>query len=188
MKTEKVNKLDAACRQLNTAISLWFHDGDKVSIHTLACSAHQIVHDINCKQGGRDLIYDSLVIKNEYRNEVNKIFKGAYNFFKHANNDAYGTIEFKPSTTEFFMLFTSLGLEILGRKPDEIRGAFNIYYGLHNPQLLTVKGKALWIDGIPEESRLCALSMPKQQFFDIYVQLRKQHLSNLKPNVSGDSS
>ena len=141
MKVERINKLDAACRQLNTAISLWFNDGDTVSIHSLACSAHQIVHDINQQRGNRDLIYDSLKIKDEYRREANRFLKHPYNFFKHADNDAYETVEFKPILTELFIMFTSLGLEILGRQPDPIRAAFNIYYGLRNPDLLTEKGK-----------------------------------------------
>ena len=55
MASQTINKLDAACQQLNTAISLWFSDGDAISVHTLACSAYQIVHDINRRQGGRDL-------------------------------------------------------------------------------------------------------------------------------------
>ena len=32
----KVSKIDAATRQLDTAIELWFSGGDAVSIHTLA--------------------------------------------------------------------------------------------------------------------------------------------------------
>ncbi len=181
MDTEIIDKLDVACRQLNTAISLWFSGGDTVSIHTLACSAHQIVHDINHKQGGRDLIYDSLNIKDQYRRKANKLFKEAYNFFKHAENDTYGTIEFKPSSTELFMMFTSFGLEILGRQPDEIRDAFNIYYGLNNPKLLTKKGKACGVDNLTEEYHRYVLSMPKQQFFESYVHLRKQDLQNAEP-------
>jgi hypothetical protein len=55
MESEKISKIEAACRQLNTAIKLWFADGDLVSIHTLACSAHQIVHDINRQKGGREM-------------------------------------------------------------------------------------------------------------------------------------
>jgi len=186
METEIIEKLDAACRQLNTAISLWFSNGDSVSIHTLVCSAHQIVHDINQKQGGRDLIYDSLVIKDEYRIEANKIFKQAYNFFKHADNDAYGTIEFKPDLTEFFIMFTSMGLEILGRQPDPIRSAFNIYYGLRNPHLLTEKGKTGWINSISEENRKHALSMSKHDFFDFYLISRRQYLKNTEQaNLAG---
>jgi len=186
METEVIEKLDAACRQLNTAISLWFSNGDSVSIHTLACSAHQIVHDINQKQGGRDLVYDSLVIKDEYRREVKKVLKQAYNFFKHADNDAYGTIEFKPYLTELFMMFTSIGLEILGQQPDPIRSAFNIYYCLRNPHDLTEKGKSEWIDRISEENRKQALSVPKHEFFDFYLILRRQYLLNTEQGNSAE--
>ncbi len=181
-----IEKLDAACRQLNTAISLWFSNGDPVSIHTLACSAHQIVHEINQKKGGRDLVYDSLVIKDEYRREANKFFKQAYNFFKHADNDAYSTIEFEPNLTEFFMMFTSMGLEILGCQPDPIRSAFNIYYGLKNPHFLTEKGKSAWIDRISEETRKQALDMPKSKFFEFYLILRSQYLRNAEQVNQGD--
>jgi hypothetical protein len=62
-----ITKLDAARRQLGIAISLWFQDGDEVAIHTLACAAHQIIHDINRHRGGRDLLFDSLVFRDEYR-------------------------------------------------------------------------------------------------------------------------
>jgi hypothetical protein len=39
-----ITKLEAARRQLRVAISLWFQDGDEVSIHTLACTAHEIIN------------------------------------------------------------------------------------------------------------------------------------------------
>ena len=35
-----ITKLDAARRQLETAITLWFHDADPVSVHTLVMAAH----------------------------------------------------------------------------------------------------------------------------------------------------
>jgi hypothetical protein len=37
-----VTKLDAARRQLRTAIHLWFNDGDPVSIHALAFAAYEL--------------------------------------------------------------------------------------------------------------------------------------------------
>lgn len=188
MASQTIEKLDAACRQLNTAISLWFNNGDAVSIHTLACSAHQIVHDINHRNGGRDLLYDSLVFKEEYRQQAINHLKQHYNFFKHADRDPAGTMEFDPIITELFIMFTSLGLEVLGRKPDEVRGAFNIYYGLHNPHLLTEKGKAEFIGAVPEESRNFSLSMPKQQFFEVYTLLRKRRLAGAEPPTPPNGS
>jgi len=178
MPPQTIDKIDAACRQLNTAILLWFSDGDPVAIHTLACSAHQIVHDINHKRGGLDLIYDNLNFKDEYRREVIKHLKQAYNFFKHADTDPDASIEFDSKVTEWFILYTSLGLELLECRPDEIRGAFNIYYGLLNPQYLNKKGRANCIDSIPQETRRLALGMPKYQFFAWYTRLRRAALAS----------
>src|SRR5882762_2358461 len=47
-----LEKLDVVKRQLETAIMLFFADGDPVSIHTLACAAHGVVRDLNRFMGG----------------------------------------------------------------------------------------------------------------------------------------
>jgi hypothetical protein len=40
-----LSKIDAARRQLETAILLYFRDGDAVSIHTLAAGGNSVVND-----------------------------------------------------------------------------------------------------------------------------------------------
>ena len=177
VETLTIRKLDAACRQFNTAIALWFTGGDLISIHTLARSAYQIGHDINRKKGGRDLLYDSLLIKDEYRTEAISILKKSYNFFKHANKDPdpFGTIDFKLRSTEVFMIFTSFGLELLGCKPDEYRGAFNVYWFLRNPHLLTEKGREQWINRIPADTRDLLLSIQRTEFFDAYITMTRNN-------------
>jgi hypothetical protein len=49
-----ISKFDAAKRQLETAIRLWFHSGDPVSVHTLAAASHQLLHDLGnlCSTSG----------------------------------------------------------------------------------------------------------------------------------------
>jgi len=168
MTLQTIDKLDAACRQLNTAISLWFNDGDAVSIHTLTFAAHQIVSDINSHKGGSELIYDSAVIKDEHRTEAIKKLRRHYNFFKHADNDPSGTIEFDPICTDWFIIFTIIGLEYLGRKPDAVQRAFTIYWYLCHPDMLTEKGKTI-VAALSEESRQYDLEMHKQQFFEAYT-------------------
>jgi len=180
MASQIIDKLDAACRQLNTAISLWFNNGDAVSIHTLTCSAYQVVHDINRRSSEMELLYDSIIVKDEYRREWVNNLKQEYNFFKHADNDPEGTVEFDPVITEFFIIFTSLGLERLGRKPDEVRSAFNIYFCFRHPDSLTAKGKAE-LDSLPEKTRESARTMPKEKFFETYILLRKLYAAGPKP-------
>src|SRR6266478_5939088 len=67
----KLKKLDAAQRQLRTAITLWFHDGDPVAIHALAFAAYEVIHTVSKKRNPyrRDLLFDTLLIKDEYRKD-----------------------------------------------------------------------------------------------------------------------
>ena len=174
MPIEIINKFNAAIRQLDTAISLWFSDGDAVSIHTLTCSAYQIIHDINQQKGWRDLLYDSVVVKDEFRHEINRFLKGHYNFFKHAEHDPDRMIEFNSSLTEIFILFSLFGLELLGIKHNEIRGAFIIWYAIHNPNRLTEKGKKQYTESIPPESISKIRDIPRSEFFHSYTLLKRQ--------------
>ena len=56
MKKIKVNKLEAARRQIGTAIELWFSGGDPISIHTLIGAASQILCDLLKHQGLPDFL------------------------------------------------------------------------------------------------------------------------------------
>ena len=163
-----IQKLDAASRQISTAIELWFKEADPISIHVLACSAYQIVHDINHKRGGRDLLYDSLVIKDEYRKEWIDRIKRTYNFLKHADRDPAETVEFDPVNNEFFILYTGLGLELLGVKPNIARAAFTLYQMLSRPDILTESGKAD-LEPFPQTMIQQALTMKKSTFFEQYT-------------------
>ena len=52
----KVSKLDAAKRQLETAIRLYFSNGDPVSIHTLVAAAYAILHDVTGRKGADPML------------------------------------------------------------------------------------------------------------------------------------
>ncbi|HZF30263.1 MAG TPA: hypothetical protein VE907_14190 [Gammaproteobacteria bacterium] len=64
---QTITKIDAARRQLATAIELWFADGHEVSTYTLAYASHEIIHALHKKHGLGDLLYDSDAIKPELR-------------------------------------------------------------------------------------------------------------------------
>lgn len=134
-----VKKLEAAKRQLQTAITLWFADADSVSVHTLACVTHQIIHDINADRKGGELLLDSVVIKDEFRREYLNEMRKAMNFFKHANRDpdSSGSIEFSPAVTDLFILFSIIGIERFGERLSETSVAFLLFYATKNPHLVT---------------------------------------------------
>jgi hypothetical protein len=111
-----VSKLDAAHRQLQTAIRMWFYEDDYVSAHTLAYAAYEIIHTVSrLKNPNRgDLLLDSSQVKPEKRKEFNQVFREAANFFKHADRDPDATIEFSPGLTELFIYFAIKGLGLCG--------------------------------------------------------------------------
>lgn len=98
-----VSKLDAARRQLETAIRLYLANGDPVSIHTLTAASYNILKDLNKNRGGPPLVMKEVVldiVREEYRKEVRDLINAAENFFKHADRDHESTLDFSPNLSE----------------------------------------------------------------------------------------
>lgn len=166
-----VTQLEAAHKQLKTAIVLWLNDDDPVSIHTLAFAAHQIVHDLNRQQKGPPLLLDSPLIRPEKKQEFVNIVKGDANYFKHADDrgkkrKAPPSIDFEPSINEHLFGFTIHGLKGMGEQltPHEI--AFDAWYGINRPELLTDAGLQLLQNSIHADTIRWARSLPKKHFFE----------------------
>ena len=66
-RTYRVSKIDAARRQLETAIRLFFYDIDFVSVHTLLCASHEIFVRIGESSGVHSII----------RHRFKETFRGA---------------------------------------------------------------------------------------------------------------
>lgn len=115
MATQSISKLDAARRQLDTAITLWFMDGDAVSIHTLTAAAHGIIHDLNRANKGPPLLFDSPSFNKDMKKQAVAILKSFENFCKHADMRGHKeqTMEFDPDVTLGFMYVCLYGLEFL---------------------------------------------------------------------------
>src|SRR5688572_4863539 len=94
----QVCKLDAARRQLETAITLYFNDGDPISLHTLAGAAYDVLRGVNRARGGEPMIKDWVreSFQPDYRKTVDKALNEAQNFFKHADRDANDVLEYDP--------------------------------------------------------------------------------------------
>lgn len=83
-----LTKSDVACRQLVTAIRLFFNDGDPVSVYTLASNAWEVIDQL-CKGRGIDTVSDQTrshidPSKDLKRDYINNPYR---NFFKHADSD-----------------------------------------------------------------------------------------------------
>ena len=97
-----LSKLDAAKRQLETAVNLWFEERDAVSIHTLAAAAHRVAHDVATHRGGGAFLldHDRLAGWGYDPKTFKKALRQAETFFKHAENDPHDTYTFSTSQTE----------------------------------------------------------------------------------------
>jgi hypothetical protein len=100
---QSINKIQAAERQLQEAITLFFEERDPIAIHTLAMAAHEILHQLCRAQGITEFLKDSDYMKAEYRKKWTATEKMYANFFKHSGKDKNATIDF-PEELNVFML------------------------------------------------------------------------------------
>jgi hypothetical protein len=177
-----VTKLDAARRQLQTAIELWVDDRDPVSIHTLAYAAYQVIHDLNRHAKGAPLLLDSAYIRPEMKQEfVNRVKSDAV-FFKHADDRQKGkknknapkpslSIDFEPDVNEHFFAFAILGLGQLQQDFTAHEIAFRAWYAIQHPHLLTEEAMSLQKNTLSDEQVASIRGMKKKQFFEAFLKL-----------------
>ena len=102
-----ISKLDAAKRQLETALKLFFENGDPVSIHTLVSASHELLAVLCRKRGVTPSMLKDQVLKDirpgkeKYWIKLNNKYA---NHFKHATKDADATIDFNPEINEILIL------------------------------------------------------------------------------------
>jgi hypothetical protein len=102
----QITKLDAARRQLSTAIRLYFHQADAVSIHTLTAAAYELLKDINRQRGGAPMYVKEALLQNikpELQAEFARKINEAENFFKHADRDSQRLLTFRPAQTDLMI-------------------------------------------------------------------------------------
>ena len=166
-----LTKMDAARRQLGTAIELWFNDGDPVSIHTLACASYEMIHVLSRHKGRKEgLLFDSLLVRDEYRAEMNRKAKEHANFFKHANKDADREVVFRPRLSDTFIVFSIIGLEACGLNKNAKESAFIWWLSLAMPNLCTEDWQRVFAENVSVDDRENALSLGKAKFFHHFVE------------------
>lgn len=172
-KTHRISKLEAARRQLDTAIQLWFADADIVSVCTLAYAAYEIIHVISKGKRKSTLLFDSDVIREEYRNDWSKWLKGNANFFKHANRDPSGEMDFNPVVSEMLIIFTIRGLFESGVKLNDCEVAFNHWQCFQNPNLIADASFKRFVQSLPVEQLRRVRALKKSEFFEEFLIARK---------------
>jgi hypothetical protein len=86
----RVNKTEAAMAQLDSAIWIWFHHGDWISIHTLAAAAHDCFAALVSHRKGKTMLMRAWY-KEQSQAKQDQIRK-VRNFFKHGLKDLKGEV------------------------------------------------------------------------------------------------
>ena len=161
-----VTKLEAARQQLRTAIRLWFEEGDPISIHTLAFAAYEIAHVVSKKrnQARRPLVFDSPMIKEQYRAEWNTTIKKHASFFKHAKTDWDHSIEFRPLLSVLFMMGAGAGLRLADEPESSEELAFAFWVFLHRPRWMREGVRKVFENSVPVEQLARLKAIPKPRF------------------------
>ena len=138
VKKLAITKLDAARRQLETAITLWFHDADPVSVHTLVMASHGILRALNKKRGGQPMLGDpSPYIRPGFEKRVADMFAESSNFFKHGAKDPLATHYFAPELNQYRIFDACNTFMLLAQEKPPLMGTFVLYLAIHEPEIFT---------------------------------------------------
>ena len=133
----KISKLDAARRQLETAIILYFHNYDPISIHTLAAASHEILRTLSSKTGKDCSMFTQVEaeIRDDKQKEFNKLLRGAQNHFKHADHDPDGVLIFDPQISDLYLFDSCMLWQAITQENHAIHMLFKAWFIFHNQGL-----------------------------------------------------
>jgi hypothetical protein len=137
-----ISKLDAAKRQIEVAIRMYFHHGDPVAIHTLAAASYNVLRNLNDKRGGEPMFLKETLIqraKPEKRKALIEKINEAENFFKHADRDHDATLDFRPDATDFVLLEGCDKYQQLSGEITPTMAVFRTWMMVENPDIFLLK-------------------------------------------------
>lgn len=141
MTQEVITKIDAACRQLETAIWLYFNNGDAVAIHTLACNAREIF-ERQCQRRGKARMFDRISQNHDdaKSTELWNVLNKARNFFKHLNpdEDVDASIEFSHDDNKMTIYIAAHDCaSLLGKEVPVTVKRYLLWLSAIEPELVT---------------------------------------------------
>jgi len=134
----KVSKLDAARRQLECAVTLFFHDGDPVSTHTLTAAAYNLIRDLNSQVKGSPMLVKKVLLEHirpDKVEEIRKMISEAENFFKHADRDPESVLEFHLGQTENLLWDACWKYRDLAGETTPVLQAMQLWVFANKPEL-----------------------------------------------------
>jgi hypothetical protein len=131
----KLTKIEAARRQIESAIWLWFLDGDPVSIHTLAAAAHRTLADLAHLWGTRAWPVTARYFLKQPQAERRLKTDDAVGFFKDAKEDESYELSEQWTELQLFdavMAYSNLALDRCG---SALMCTFVVRFGVERQEL-----------------------------------------------------
>lgn len=128
-----VSKPSVATSQLETAIKLWFEDGDPVSIHTLAVATHDCFDALSAFSGKPSMNRNWLKSQSKMKQ---KWAKEPQNFFKHGRRFPNKKLHYVPFYGELLMYDSCLCFEHLVGKTRPLMEAYLLRFMISHPEHL----------------------------------------------------
>ncbi len=155
-KRIKISKIDAARQQLETSIKMFFKDECPISIHTLVVAAHEVLWNLAQKRNLQSLLKKNPTIKEDKRNDFYQMVTTAENFFKHADRDPDGTLDFNPEVTQYFLIdaiemFQQL---YLGLKIPPIMALMKGWFQIAKPQIFVDSSQSILLQKLCQRINL----------------------------------
>jgi hypothetical protein len=176
----KTDKVDAARRQLESAIRMFFGNEDPLAVYTVACAAERILRDV-AENSSSSNLHQRLkqMIKPGKEKEFWKRSNQSANFLKHADHDPVGTLEIKDEEIEFTLALVCGYWVSLGHHPSgQIRGFLSWFVAMH-PEFIAENSTTQTLLANLNLRLLQSLSRPEQlQWGNDLCELLKKNISN----------
>jgi hypothetical protein len=135
VETLAVTKRSVARSQLETAIQVWFLEGDPVSIHTLAVAAHDCFSALLKHTKNRPSHMEEWLASKS--KDFQKQARVAQNFLKHGYNKLKGTLQLTTIHAEMLMMDAVTSYELIGEKPTALMRLYAQRFLYEHPYLIT---------------------------------------------------
>jgi len=124
MDVHWIDKVEVVRRQIREAVRLFFEARDRVVLHTVVASAHQILFDLGNAKDVKSFLKNTEAIRGKELQEYIRSINYPYNFFKHADRDPEGRINIGPLerfTSDFLMDAVVMLQQLTGDIPIEAK-------------------------------------------------------------------
>ena len=138
-KVDHLTKIEAARREINAAIRMYFANEDPLAIHSITAGGMQLIQDLGEKQDKRLGIELGMhLIREERQDEVRILLRKPQNFIKHSDRlgQENAVLDFHPAAVESYLLIAAVSYkELTGMDTPETR-TFAVWVQLREPNLM----------------------------------------------------